>query len=100
MIDTTISALPHVAAAGYVPHALHGSTAIWTEKNCYVDLWIELLHSLGIDPRAMLGFTVAVDFEGDQWTFFKPSHRDLQDLYGIDVQELSVWRPIRDHVIE
>ena len=46
----------------------------WLEKNCYVDLWIEFLHTLGLEPLAMLPFTVAVDFEGDQWTFFKPPH--------------------------
>ena len=50
----------------------------WVEKNCYVDVWIELLHALGLEPLAMLAFTVAVDFEGDQWTFFKPSHDDLR----------------------
>jgi hypothetical protein len=100
MISTAASAMPHVSAAGYVPHALHGPTAVWTEKNCYVDLWIEMLHALGIDPRPLLGFTIAVDFEGDQWTFFKPPHADLDELYGIDVQELNIWRPLRDHLVE
>ena len=42
----------------------------------------------------MLPFTVAIDFEGDQWTFFKPPHDELCDLYGLDVQELNVWRPL------
>ena len=70
------------------------------EKNCYVDIWIELLHALGLDPMAMLAFTVAIDFEGDQWTFFKPPHEDLRHLYGIDVQELYVWRPLLDHALE
>src|SRR5262249_42233241 len=65
-----------------------------------VDLWIELLHALGIDPRPMLAFTVAVDFEGDQWTFFKPPPRDLDELYGIDIQEMNVWRPMADHMLE
>src|SRR5262245_43825106 len=45
-------------------------------------------------------FTAAIDFEGDQWTFFKPPHDELRDLYGIDVQELNVWRPLLDHAIE
>jgi len=40
---------------------------------------------------------VAIDFEGDQWTFFKPPHEDLKALYGIDVQELYVWRPLLEH---
>lgn len=87
-------------AAAYTPHALHSQDCIWVEKNCYVDLWIELLHALNLEPRACLGFTLAVDFEGDQWTFFKPSHEELRDLYGIDVQELTVWRPLLDHAVE
>lgn len=72
----------------------------WPEKNCYVDLWMGLVRSLGLEPLAMLGHTVAVDFEGDQWTFFKPPHAELRELYGIDVQEMTVWRPLADHVAE
>lgn len=48
----------------------------------------------------MLPFTLAVDFEGDQWTFFKPSLEELRDLYGIDVQELTIWRPLIEHAVE
>ncbi len=84
----------------YRRHSLHAPDRVWVEKNCYVDVWIELLHALGLDPMAMLAFTVAVDFEGDQWTFFKPPHEDLRHLYGIDVQELYVWRPLLDHALE
>lgn len=72
----------------------------WPEKNCYIDLWIGLLRSLAMEPLAMLGHTVAVDFEGDQWTFFKPPHAELRELYGIDVQEMTVWRPLADHLVE
>jgi hypothetical protein len=72
----------------------------WPEKNCYVDLWIGLLRSLELEPLAMLGHTIAVDFEGDQWTFFKPSHAELRELYGIDVQEMTVWRPLVEHLVE
>ncbi|MDP3758996.1 MAG: DUF1839 family protein [Ramlibacter sp.] len=94
-----VSAL-NVEAAAYRPHALHGEDAIWLEKNCYGDLWIELLHALGLEPQAMLPFTLAVDFEGDQWTFFKPPLDELRELYGIDVQEMSVWRPLIEHAVE
>ena len=87
-------------ASAYTPHALHAPDCIWVEKNCYVDLWIELLHALKLEPRACLGFTLAIDFEGDQWTFFKPSHDELRELYGVDVQELTVWRPLLDHALE
>ena len=74
----------------YQRHALHAEDRVWVEKNCYVDIWIELIHALGLDPLAMLPFTVAIDFEGDQWTFFKPPHDELRELYGVDVQELNV----------
>lgn len=86
--------------ARYAPHELHSPERLWSEKNCYIDIWIELVHSLGLDPNAMMAFTVAIDFEGDQWTFFKPPHEDLRQLYGIDVQELYVWRPLLEHALE
>ena len=92
--------IPGLDPQAYTRHELHAEGCAWPEKNCYADLWIELLHGLKLDPLAMLGFTVAVDFEGDQWTFFKPSHDDLYSLYGVDVQELTVWRPLLDHAIE
>ncbi|MBE7941343.1 MULTISPECIES: DUF1839 family protein [Ramlibacter] len=90
--------LPGLQPSDWRPHALHGEACDWPEKNCYADLWVGLLHALGLEPLAMLGFTVAVDFEDDQWTFFKPPLADLRQLYGIDVQELQVWRPLLDHV--
>lgn len=93
-------ALPSVQVDGYRPHSLHAEPQVWFEKNCYVDVWIELLHALGLEPTAAMGFTLAVDFEGDQWTFFKPPHSDLRRLYGVDVQELTVWRPLLDHAAE
>lgn len=99
-VPRRVSVFPQLDAAGYAPHPLHGEEAIWLEKNCYGDLWIELLHALRLEPLAMLPFTVAVDFEGDQWTFFKPPLEELRELYGIDVQEMSVWRPLLDHAVE
>ncbi len=87
-------------AGHYARHPLHSDSCTWTEKNCYADLWLELLHALKLEPRAVLPFTIAIDFEGDQWTFFKPGHDELRDLYGVDVQELTVWRPLLEHAIE
>lgn len=81
-------------------HPLHDPSRAWPETNCYVDLWIELLHAMKLDPVACFGFTLSTDFEGDQWTFFKPSFSDLYELYGVDVQELTVWRSLLDHVRE
>lgn len=87
-----------IDAKTYERHSLHAESATWVEKNCYVDVWIELVHALGCEPLAMLPFTAAIDFEGDQWTFFKPKHEELFELYGIDVQELNLWRSLADHV--
>lgn len=84
----------------YARHMLHADDRVWVEKNCYVDIWIELIHALGCEPRAMLPFVNAIDFVGDQWTFFKPKHDELRALYGIDVQELNCWRPLIEHAEE
>ncbi len=81
-------------------HPLHDPARAWPETNCYVDLWIEILHTVKLDPLACMGFTLSTDFEGDQWTFFKPPFGDLFDLYGVDVQELTIWRPVLDHLRE
>jgi hypothetical protein len=86
--------------ATYRRHALHGEDRTWAETNCYTDLVIELAHGLGFEPLAMLAFTLAIDFEGDQWTFFKPPAADLHELYGFDLQELAIWRPLVEHVAE
>jgi hypothetical protein len=93
-------AIAGLSAHDHAPHPLHGAEAVWLEKNCYIDAWIELLSALGLDPLALWPCTVALDFEGDQWTFFKPPHDELRALYGLDVQELTVWRPLAEHAIE
>jgi hypothetical protein len=96
---TRIRAL-ELDAAAYPRHSLHADDRVWVEKNCYVDVWIEVIHSVGCDPMAILPFVVAIDFEGDQWTFFKPPHDELRELYGIDVQELNCWKPLLEHAVE
>src|SRR5207244_4485377 len=58
--------------ATYRPHDVHVGERQYTETNCYSDILIELLHARGDEPLAAMGFTVRMDFEGDQWTFFKP----------------------------
>ena len=84
----------------YKKHSVHGEGRIWAETNCYTDLLIEQLHAFGHEPIAAFPFTLRADFEGDQWTFFKFSHSDLLDLYGIDIQELAIWRPLVLHIEE
>jgi len=95
-----IEVFPGLTPAAYRRHCLHGDEAVWPEKNCSGDLWIELLNALGCEPRALLPFALAVDFEGDQWTFFKPPADELRGLYGVDVQELTIYRPLIEHAVE
>ena len=87
------------AAPAYKSHPLHGPDRAWPETNCYVDLWIELLHLRGLAPEAMLGFTLRQDFEGDQFTFFKPGMADVEALYGLRLEELAVYDGLEGHAL-
>lgn len=73
---------------------------VWAEANCYVDLWIGLALSRDLDPHPMLFPALAVDFEGDQWTFLKPRHEDLRRLYGFEIEELQLWDGFERHVCQ
>ncbi len=84
--------------ATYQRHLIHGENRTWIETNCYTDVIIELLHGLGHEPIAALPFTLTIDFEGDQWTFFKFPDGDIQALYGLDIHELAPWRPLVQHI--
>ncbi|CAH1669468.1 conserved hypothetical protein [Hyphomicrobiales bacterium] len=86
--------------ADYQPHALHHPERLWPETNCYVDLWIEVLHAIGAEPAAMLAFTLTQDFEGDQFTFFKIPLEDLEKLYDIRCTELAIYDRVERHVTE
>lgn len=94
----TICVLP-IDPATYRPHPLHAGDADWRETNCTTDMWIEILHSCGLDPIAGLAFTVGTDFDGEQWTMFTYPEEDLRVLYGIEVHELNIWRPVLEHVV-
>ena len=99
-LTTPSFAMLPLLVEGYSRHSFHGNERVWAETNCYVDLWIEVLHSLGCDPVAALGFTAGIDFEGDQWTFFKYPLEDLRALYGLEVAEYMIWRNMEDHLAE
>ncbi len=86
--------------ATYVPHAIHGGGYTYGETNCYADVLIELLHARGDEPLAALGSVMRMDFEGDQWTFFKPAPEDLELLFGIDVHEMQPYRPLPEQIAE
>jgi hypothetical protein len=84
----------------YVRHALHSATRAYPESNCYADVLIELLHARGLQPLAMFGHLTRMDFEGDQWTFFKPGADELELLYGVDVHEMQPYRPLPSQIAE
>jgi len=80
--------------ATYRPHALHDGERTYVETNCFADCVIELVAAAGHEPEAMLAGCAAVDFEVDQWTFFKPAPEDLLALYGLDLHEMQPYRSI------
>jgi len=86
--------------AAYAPHAVHAGQRTYLETNCYADILVELLHARGDEPLAALGYLVRMDFEGDQWTFFKPPQHDLEALFGVDVHEMQPYRPLPVQIAE
>ncbi len=80
--------------ASYRPHLLHDTGRTYLETNCYTDIIIELLHACGYEPLAAFGHLVRIDFEGDQWSFFKPPPEDLELLFGVDIHEMQPYRPL------
>jgi hypothetical protein len=86
--------------ATYKPHALHGTDRSYPETNCYTDVIVELLHARGDEPLAAMGVIVRMDFEGDQWTFFKPTQGDLELLYGVDIHEMQPYRSLPGQIAE
>lgn len=91
---------PAADPSGWRSSALHDPARDWPQTNCYVDLWIEALHAKGLAPEAMLAFTARMDFEGDQFTFFKPPLEDVEALYGFVTHELSVYEDLEGHMAE
>ena len=86
--------------ATYEPHRLHAPDRNWTETNCWLDMMIEVLHVLGLDPVAALPGALGTDFDGDHWALFKYPLEDLRMLFGLEVTEMYVWRPVVDHVAD
>lgn len=84
--------------ATYRNHAMHAADRHWPQTNCYADLWIEVLAAQGLKPAAAFGFAISQDFEGDQFTFFKPPLEDLEALYGVRVTELALYDDLVRHL--
>jgi hypothetical protein len=82
----------------YQPHFSHAGERIWPETNCYLDLWIETLHALGLDPVPAFACALSADHDGLQWTFLKQQPEDLRRLYGLDVAEEIVWMPLLETI--
>lgn len=80
-------------------HALHRGERIWHDTDSQADLWIELLHGYGFEPRAMLAFAVTQDFEDDQFTLPRPPLDDIEKLYGLQVQELSILDSLEERAL-
>lgn len=95
-----IAVLPGLTPENYRGHPLHGDGSDGPPGTGDADLWIAFVHTLGLEPAAMLASTVAANFEGDQWTAFQPPLPELRALYGIDVRELAVWHPLLAHARE
>jgi hypothetical protein len=91
--------LPALTLDTWRPHPLHSPERCWPETNCYLDLWIELLHALDLPVEAALGFAARQDFEGDQFSFTKFPLEDLETLFGLRVQELALYEPVERHVV-
>jgi hypothetical protein len=81
-------------------HPLQAPERNWPLANCYMDLWIGLLDYWRLDPTPALGVTLAMDFEGDQFTFFKFPHDELEKMYGVIVHEVSCYDTLERHTIE
>lgn len=100
-VTAGLSASPFQIAASpadHCPHFTHHSDRNWPETNCYFDLWIEILHCLGLDPVPTFASLLSADHDGLQWDFIKPQPEDLRRLYGLDVAEDNVWLPVLEMV--
>ena len=86
--------------ATYTPHLIHTGARTYIETNCFTDIITELLHARGDEPFATYGSFVRMDFENDQWTFFKPLAVDLELLFGVDIHEVQPYRPIHQQIEE
>ena len=97
---TTMISLTGHDPATYQPHAIHSGERNYLETNCFTDIISELLHAHGDEPLASFGSFVRMDFENDQWTFFKPRPEDMELLYGLDIHEIQPYRSIPLQIAE
>ena len=84
----------------YQNHLVHADDRMWLESNCAADLWIEVLHALGLEPLAAMGFLFSAGFDGEQWRMFKFAMEDVRRLWGIDAYEVNLWRELPFHLAD
>lgn len=102
MTATTSAAGLGVAALspeGFIQHPLHRDESVWSNTNCYLDVWIELLHGLGHAPEPLFAAAVATTAQATQFEFLKVDHRDLEEVTGIRVGEHDIWLGLQEQVM-
>lgn len=92
------SMYPGLSMEGFVQHPLHRQDSLWSNTNCYMDVWIELLHGMGRRPEPLFAAAVAAETQVEQFEFLKVDHRDLEQVHGIRVGEYDVWTTLLEHV--
>ncbi|WP_409484920.1 DUF1839 family protein [Arsenicicoccus dermatophilus] len=84
----------------FVPHRLHRDDRVWTQTNCYLDIWIEITAALGLPPEPLGVCALSAGTVPGAWAFLKPQTDDLRELYGLEVGEIALWRTVEQHVVD
>lgn len=92
--------LDHLRADTFTAHPLHGDDRVWTQTNCYLDIWIEIAASLGLPPEPLGVCAYSAGTVPGAWAFLKAQTDDLRDLYDIEVAEINLWRTVEEHVLD
>lgn len=92
--------LDHLRADTFTPHPLHRDDRVWTQTNCYLDIWIEIAAALGLPPEPLGVCAYSAGTVPGAWAFLKAQTDDLRDLYGIEVAEINLWRTVEEHVLD
>ncbi len=82
----------------HIPHGLHTGQSTWHTVNPNVSMWVEVLHGWGLEPLAMLGCTVGIDFDRDQFKVLTIPTGDLEVLYGVSSYEVTAYDSLEAHI--
>ena len=91
---------PQISASlsGYQSNFSYTGEGIRSQTNCYLDLWIETLHALKLDPAPAFACALSANQHGFQWTSLERQGEDLRRLYDLEVTEEIEWLPLRETV--